>query len=73
MMETVPEIHTEGGLFKLDLVDDPAPVNARRWRIILGRKMLQVVLFDDAGNEYNSIQIERVGTQPQITRGGVKP
>lgn len=62
----VPEVHTEGGEFRLDIVDDAARVNEKRWRIVLKSGVFQLVLFDDAGNMYNGLQIERRGTQPDV-------
>lgn len=62
----VPEVHTEGGEFRLDIVDDSALVNERRWRIVLKNHVLQIVLFDDAGNMYKGVQIERRGITPDV-------
>lgn len=62
----VPEVHTEGGEFRLDIVDDHARTGEKRWRIVLRNGVLQIVLFDDAGNEYRGLQIERRGTQPDV-------
>lgn len=70
MKTVVPEVHTEGGDFRLDLIDDSAPINERRWRIVLKDRVFQLVLFDDAGNEHRTLQIERRGTTPEIVRGG---
>lgn len=64
--EIVPEVHTEGGEFRLDIVDDHAKFNEKRWRIVLRNSVLQIVLFDDAGNEYRGVQIERRGTLPDV-------
>lgn len=66
MRTPVPEVHTEGGEFRLDIVDDTASVNEKRWRIVLKGHVFQLVLFDDAGNEYRGLQIERRGTQPDV-------
>lgn len=60
----VPEVHTEGGEFRLDIVDDHASVNERRWRIVLKNGALQVMLMDDIGNQRRALQIERVGVIP---------
>lgn len=68
MREITPEVHTEGGEFRLDIVDDNASVNERRWRIVLKNGMLQIVLFDDAGNGYRGVQIERRGLTPDISQ-----
>ena len=68
MRTPVPEVHTEGGEFRLDIVDDAAPANQKRWRIILKNGTLQIVLFDDICNEYNGVQIERRGTTPDVHR-----
>ena len=62
----VPEVHTEGGDFRLDIVDDSASVNERRWRIVLKNHVLHVVLLDDCANMYNGVQIERRGTTPDV-------
>jgi hypothetical protein len=61
-----PEVHTNGGVFSLDIVDDDAPVNEKRWRIMLKNGILHIVLFDDAHNMYRGVQIERRGTQPDV-------
>lgn len=66
MREIVPEVHTEGGDFRLDIVDDHAKSNEKRWRIVLRNGVLQIVLFDDAGNEYRGVQIERRGLTPDV-------
>lgn len=65
-----PEVHTEGGRFVLDLVDDGAAPNEQRWRIALERGGLQVVLFDASTCEHRVVQITRTGIIPEITRGG---
>lgn len=66
----VPEVHTEGGEFRLDIVDDSASANEKRWRIVLKDRVFQLVLFDDCGNEHRCLSIERTGTQPNVIRGG---
>lgn len=60
------EVHTGGNEFRLDIIDDDAPVNQKRWRIVLKDEVFQVVLFDDAGNEYRGLQIERRGITPEV-------
>lgn len=67
---TVPEVHTEGGEFRLDIVDDDAPVDERHWRITIKNHVFQLVLIDDAKSVHNCLSIERTGTRPNITRGG---
>ena len=69
-MNPIPEVHTDGGEFRLDLVDDSAPFNEKRWRIVVKDRVLQIVLFDDASNEHRCLQIERQGTTPEVIRGG---
>lgn len=66
--QITPTVHTEGGEFRLDIVDDSASMNAKRWRIMLESGILHVILFDDSGNEYRGLQIERVGTTPNVFR-----
>lgn len=68
MRNQIPEVHTEGGEFRLDIVDDSARVNEKRWRVVLRGGVFQLVLFDDAGNEYRGLQIERTGTQYDVFR-----
>lgn len=65
-LSRIPEVHTEGGEFRLDIVDDTASANEKRWRIVLKGHVFQLVLFDDAGNMYTGVQIERRGTQPDV-------
>lgn len=67
---TVPELHTEGAQLRLDLVDDNAAINCKRWRIVLDHGTLQVVLLDDMGNDYQTLRIKRIGTQYDVVRGG---
>lgn len=70
MQTPIPEVHTEGGDFKLGLVDDSAPTNEKRWLIVLKDRVFQLMLFDDAGNECRTLQVHRTGTTPEIVRGG---
>jgi hypothetical protein len=67
---TVPEVHTGGGEFRLDIVDDEAPANEKRWRIVLKNHVFQLVLIDDAKSVHNCLSIERTGAQPNVIRGG---
>lgn len=69
----VPEVHTEGGEFRLDIVDDSASADEKRWRIVLKNNVLQIVLINDTGNEHRCLSVERVGTTPDIVRGGTTP
>lgn len=64
MREIVPEVHTEGGEFRLNIVDDSASANEKRWRIVLKNGVLQIVLLDDIGNQCRALQIERTGVVP---------
>jgi hypothetical protein len=67
---TPHEVHIEGGEFRLDIVDSTAPVNERRWRIILKNGVFQLVLINDAGSEHRVLHIQRQGTGFDVTRGG---
>lgn len=48
--------------------EDGAPLNQKCWRVSLKDGVLQIVLFDDAVNEYRGLQIERRGTQAEVFR-----
>lgn len=68
----VPQVHTEGGEFQLDIVDDSAPANEKRWRIVLKDGTFFLMLFDDTGSEHRGLQVKREGVVMQLTRGGVQ-
>lgn len=68
-----PTVHTEGGEFRLDIVDDANTPDSRRWRIVLREGALHVVLLDEGGFNYNVLRVTRHGTAYDIVRGGPQP
>lgn len=70
-VQIVPAVHTEGGEFRLDIIDDAATADNKHWRIVLRNGVLQIVLFDQR-QDYGGLQVERRGTQFDIHRGATR-